>query len=614
MASIAMGQMVSASAAAAAAGTGVAMSAGAAMVGGAIAAFIDSQLLMPALFPADPEEGMKVGEMGIMTADKGSPTAAIYGSYAKVAGQLLWAKRMAEHTQTSGGGKSTKKITHTYSVDCAVGICRTKSSPLTSIDAVLADEIPLYISDDRQVLSELTGSGLGCYAEPTAWGGEGCGTEVTEWDYWIFFDTSINPNCITDIYNQLVVGDNINIAGFSNSYNNDSADKITSKSSIHFEDSWRNAAGWEYIYEYSYPAIRVEKAKNGEWNIVTETNTYTKWDGQTTSQSGYIKHGTSDVINITKVGDVGWASGVQRSSTPQIYLGNNPTYNNVIAAAEGAGNTPAFKDMAYIVFNDLNLEDYGTRIPNFEFICSNSALADVRACINDILSDSELLASEYDVSAVAAEEVVGYSVVGITETSKKLQPLALAFNILVQERGGVIHFLTHSATRTKVELDADYIGAYNNDKPTGGVMITQEALDNKKGEVTVAYIDVENENKFTQGLERATAFSQSDVASRETPSRWTKSAINLGLSLTPNTAREIAHRLLWMGWADDLTFSFTLPARYLYLQENDRLQIPANGKTYDALITKVDVGANYMLKVQAQLDTAISQDFSEWDK
>ncbi len=38
--------------------------------------------------------------------------------------------------------------------------------------------------------------------------------------------------------------------------------------------------------------------------------------------------------------------------------------NPTISAAEGAANTPAFRDTVYAWFHRLPLEDFGNRIPN----------------------------------------------------------------------------------------------------------------------------------------------------------------------------------------------------------------------------------------------------------
>ncbi len=54
--------------------------------------------------------------------------------------------------------------------------------------------------------------------------------------------------------------------------------------------------------------------------------------------------------------------------TLRIYKGSETqTADSLIQAIEGADNTPAYRGMAYVVFEDFQLGDYGNRIPNFTF-------------------------------------------------------------------------------------------------------------------------------------------------------------------------------------------------------------------------------------------------------
>jgi hypothetical protein len=58
----------------------------------------------------------------------------------------------------------------------------------------------------------------------------------------------------------------------------------------------------------------------------------------------------------------------QRSGLFTIYLGTEAqTPSSVIEADKGAGNVPAYRGLAYIVFENLPLADYGNALPNLEF-------------------------------------------------------------------------------------------------------------------------------------------------------------------------------------------------------------------------------------------------------
>lgn len=52
--------------------------------------------------------------------------------------------------------------------------------------------------------------------------------------------------------------------------------------------------------------------------------------------------------------------------------------DSTIEAHEGVGNTPAYRGLAYVVFNDFDLEPYGNRIPALTFeVCPNALLTDL---------------------------------------------------------------------------------------------------------------------------------------------------------------------------------------------------------------------------------------------
>ncbi len=81
---------------------------------------------------------------------------------------------------------------------------------------------------------------------------------------------------------------------------------------------------------------------------------------------------------VTKIGRV-WADGnlIDISQfTTRFYAGDETqTFDPLIEEIEGAGNTPAYRGLAYIVFEDMDLTNFGNRIPqlNFEIIRSLSA-------------------------------------------------------------------------------------------------------------------------------------------------------------------------------------------------------------------------------------------------
>lgn len=66
-----------------------------------------------------------------------------------------------------------------------------------------------------------------------------------------------------------------------------------------------------------------------------------------------------------------WADGIEldlRDIDMRVYHGNEDQQSDpLIVAKQGAGNAPAYRGLAYAVFDDLPLERFGNRIPQFTF-------------------------------------------------------------------------------------------------------------------------------------------------------------------------------------------------------------------------------------------------------
>ncbi len=78
-------------------------------------------LVLDSLRPA--REGPRLAELPLQTSTDGAPMPRLWGR-ARMAGQVIWAARFTEHSETTGGGKGGPKQTgYTYSLSFAVGLC-----------------------------------------------------------------------------------------------------------------------------------------------------------------------------------------------------------------------------------------------------------------------------------------------------------------------------------------------------------------------------------------------------------------------------------------------------------------------------------------------------------
>tara|TARA_R100000458_G_C8278525_1_gene254904 strand:+ start:20026 stop:21768 length:1743 start_codon:yes stop_codon:yes gene_type:complete len=550
---------------------------------------IDQMFVMPTLFPSDPIEGMKVGEISVMGADESTPVGFAFGQYAKLAGQVIWVHNLEEVSHTEKVGKSGKRITYTYHISCAVAICNVSRAShtdtvdgLASVDQVFADEKRVFANAATSPPASTSDNGLFCY--------------VAGSNYYVCFTDSASIN---NFYNLWTAGDTISWSGWSNSTNNDSNDRILEKLTISVNTGGGGKGGSST--SSSYKAFKVSKAKTNEYGTASGTG---------------VLEATGDTITGTGVAYSGWADDIQRSGTPTIHLGGstsndskNTHMNALISDLE-----EKYYDTAYIVFDSLTLTDFGSRIPNFEFIVSAHAnYRTVPKIIDAVMALAGLTSADFDTSEVADTTVVGYTLRGPTEASKLLQPLMLVFNIIAQERGNKIYFSDRADNVANTHsLNADYLSVHVGDEHVyQGISIQATPTNEKIGEVNFTYVNQEEDN-FPTGT--AKAYAGPNIAGTNlNPHELTKFQINAPLTCTPSFAKQLAHRVLFASHADDLRFEFSINAQEaLKYQENDRVSFEVNNKTYKALINKVTVGVDMTATVEAGLDVTVEQDFSRW--
>ena len=82
---------------------------------------------------------------------------------------------------------------------------------------------------------------------------------------------------------------------------------------------------------------------------------------------------------ITRIGRI-WADGLEiprDSVNLRVYTGSESQLpDSKIEAVQGAGNAPSYRGIAYVVFEDLQLEAFGNRVPQFSFEVVRAAQSD----------------------------------------------------------------------------------------------------------------------------------------------------------------------------------------------------------------------------------------------
>lgn len=163
--------------------------------------------------------------------------------------------------------------------------------------------------------------------------------------------------------------------------------------------------------------------------------------------------------------------------------GEDQEVDPLIASAEGIGLSPAYRGTAYALFEELQLEDYGNRIPSLSFEVEADAAAPSIGAIAAELSGGAVVDGETPV--LAGYAATGDSVRSAVEALADVLPLTLA------ESAGTLRLGVAAAPAVPITRFAC----------SGPWEISRRAAASVTGEVSLSYYDTARDHQA--GLQRA---------------------------------------------------------------------------------------------------------------
>lgn len=157
----------------------------------------------------------------------------------------------------------------------------------------------------------------------------------------------------------------------------------------------------------------------------------------------------------------------------------------LIASAEGAATTPAYRGIAYAVFENFQLEDYGNRIPSLTFEVEADQGAVAIGAIASALSDGAILAGA--TPAVRGYAASGQSVRAAVQALTDIVPLSL----------------TDDGATLRLGLAQGEAMTIAAGEETERRRIERSALASVPDEVSIAYYEPARD--YQAGLQRASA-------------------------------------------------------------------------------------------------------------
>jgi len=250
--------------------------------------------------------------------------------------------------------------------------------------------------------------------------------------------------------------------------------------------------------------------------------------------------------------------------------------------------TPAYRNIAYIVFKDLQLADFGNRLPNIEVEIAGSATTNVAAVVHDIASRVGVS----DISVTGLNDTLrGLVIARSVQASGALAPLAVAFNFDLAEQAGQVRCVKRGAGMKGVIPVGDMgavEGADNTTEPARFKAVT--ALEMPK-EVSLTHLDP----SLDYQINSQRAFK--DIGNAEN-----KLAVELPLTLNVDEARRIADRTLWEAWTARRSVDFTITDKWVRRSSGDVLGVLVDGQIIPYKIVRIARGDNGVNTVEAQRD------------
>jgi hypothetical protein len=289
-----------------------------------------------------------------------------------------------------------------------------------------------------------------------------------------------------------------------------------------------------------------------------------------------------------------------RDNYLRIYTGTaTQSPDSLIQASMGAGNTPAYRYRAYIVFDELPLADYANRFPTVTVevvtvgTVSNGRItaqkADLAYIIRDICSQAGLGLGEVETSEIN-QPVTGFFINNVQAARESLSQLQQAYFFDCVESGGKLKFINQQRPGLNSQVIKKHLAAYEygQQRPNNFQETRTQDLE-LPSEVAVTYLDP----SFNYG--EAVQYSRKSVAANQNAQNLT-----LPIVLTASEAKTIADRLLYLAWTRRRSYKLTFTLRYGLLDPGDLVSVPFHGSNYQTIqISKLNIGANLLLEIEA---------------
>ncbi len=231
----------------------------------------------------------------------------------------------------------------------------------------------------------------------------------------------------------------------------------------------------------------------------------------------------------------------------------------LIVAAEGAGGTPAYRGLAYAVFEELALESFGNRIPTLSFeVMADATPPSLDAIVRDLF---EAGGQPHPTTVGLADlGIPGFAVPAGTSLGRCIEQLGLVAPLVIgAERPRVAPVIRAGAAPVAASLTAQEVGAAPG---SSGRAPSEEWLTPEAEDASLAIIYLDEARDLQPGLQRSI---------RRGRGRERREA--LPFTLSASEAKAIAQRQALERMRERRVRRMTVPVRLAVLDPGDCITI-----------------------------------------
>lgn len=222
----------------------------------------------------------------------------------------------------------------------------------------------------------------------------------------------------------------------------------------------------------------------------------------------------------------------------------------LIGSIEGPGSTPAYRGLALAVFENLELAEFGNRIPflTFEVIADEAA-----PTVASILAD----ASAGVITSDASQSVAGYAAYGLS-TKAAVEPLVRSYGIDLFDDGSNLRGPLSLAVE---QLDDDFLGNSADGEQAPRTEREQAPARAVPARLRLSYYDPERDHQA------------GETRARVSDDRGSEQQQELPAAIGADDAKALVQQMLARVWAQRDKLTLRLPPRLIALEPGNTVEM-----------------------------------------